>query len=508
MGRKKQKRDKQTLSPPVSASTLTKAQAKGLQRALQLLAAGNVAQAEADLRALVAQGIRNARLYSDLATICARTGRWDEAGELWRKALRVEPTLLEAQMNLAECYQRGGDLAKAASLYRQVLAERSDLVAARYLLGNILKAQGELAEAAACYKAVLEREPAYTQAHFTYAGIHRYKESSDPHLMAMLNLYEAPVLKDENRIHLAFALGKAFEDLGDYSRAFDYLETGNELRFREFNYSIDGDKALIDSIIRAFNHDAVAERQITAQNSDRPIFIVGMPRSGTSLVEKILASHSDVHGAGELDYLFALGTSRFLSKANNFQYPSLDTYPRTVFEEVGESYLEQIARLNQEARFVTDKMPFNMMMLGLIRIALPNATIIHCVRDARDTCLSIFKQNFSTGNYRFAYNLKTVAQFYNEYARLMEHWHAALPGAIYDVHYEALAQDPEVEIPKLLAACGLEFQDACLHFDKSKAVVRTASAFQVRQPMYTSSVSLWKKYEEFLTPMLSELKDT
>ena len=181
-----------------------------------------------------------------------------------------------------------------------------------------------------------------------------------------------------------------------------------------------------------------------------------MPRSGTSLVEKIIASHSDVYGAGELEYLFALGTSSFLNRANNFEYQPLDTYADSVFESVGRSYLEKIAQLNQEARFVTDKMPFNMMMLGLIRIALPNAKIIHCVRDARDTCLSIYKQNFTTGNYRFAYNLKTVAQFHNEYTRLMKHWHTALPGVIHDVHYEELAQKPEVEIPKLLSACGLE----------------------------------------------------
>ena len=298
MGRKKQKRDKQPRRPTGSGGTLTKVQSKRLQRALQMLSTGNSEQAEAELRALVAQNIRHAQLFNYLATICARTGRWDEAGGLWRKALQIEPTFLEAQMNLAECYQRAGDLDKAASLYRQVLAERDDLVAARYLLGNILKAQGKLAEAAACYKTVLEQQPGYTQAHFTYSGIHRFVDKSDPQLAAMLDLYAAPALKDENRIHLAFALGKAFEDLGEHARAFDYLKTGNDLRFREFNYSIDGDRALIDSIIRAFSRDAVAQLQVAAESSERPIFIVGMPRSGTSLVEKIIASHSDVYGAG------------------------------------------------------------------------------------------------------------------------------------------------------------------------------------------------------------------
>lgn len=146
------------------------------------------------------------------------------------------------------------------------------------------------------------------------------------------------------------------------------------------------------------------------------------------------------------------------------------------------------------------------MMIGLIKMMLPNAKIIHCVRDARDTCLSIFKQNFTTGNYRFAYDLETIGQFYLEYERLMRHWHEVLPGAIYDLSYEALTHNPEEEIRKLLAACDLDWQDSCLEFSKAGGVVRTASAYQARQPMYTSSVALWEKYQPFLQPLLDELE--
>ena len=150
-------------------------------------------------------------------------------------------------------------------------------------------------------------------------------------------------------------------------------------------------------------------------------------------------------------------------------------------------------------------MPFNMMMIGLVKIALPNAKIIHCVRDARDTCLSLYKQNFTTGNYRFAYDLRTVAQFHKQYQQLMKHWHEVLPGEIYDVSYEELTQNPEAEIRKLLKACDLEWQDDCLNFDKSGGIVKTASAYQARQPMYTSSVKLWEKYQAYLGPLLDEL---
>ena len=232
-----------------------------------------------------------------------------------------------------------------------------------------------------------------------------------------------------------------------------------------------------------------------------------MPRSGTSLVEKILASHTAVYGAGELHNLFALGARYFLRESGNFRFRALDTYAPEIFETVGNAYIEQIAALNSGASRVTDKLPFNFMMAGLIRIALPNAKIIHCVRDAKDNCLSIFKQNFTTANYRFAYNLKTMAQFHNQYRKLMRHWHKTMPGAIYDVCYESLARQPEQEIRKLLEACDLDFQDSCVSFEKTEAVVKTASAFQVRQPMYTSSVGLWEKYGQFLGPLLDELAD-
>ena len=159
-----------------------------------------------------------------------------------------------------------------------------------------------------------------------------------------------------------------------------------------------------------------------------------------------------------------------------------------------------------KASRVTDKMPFNMMMIGLIRIALPNAKIILCVRDAKDTCLSILKQNFTTGNYRFAYDLKTVAQFHNLYERLMKHWHETMPGVIYDVSYESLTHNPEHEIRDLLSACDLDFPESCVNFQKTEAVVKTASAYQGRQPMYTKSVGLWENYEQFLGPMLDELQ--
>lgn len=401
--------------------------------------------------------------------------------------------------------QQAGKLEQAASLYRKLLTARPDHVAARYLLGNLMKAQGKLKEATALYQQVIEQQPDYTQAHFTYAGVHKYQDAADPHIMAMLRLYRDTRLPDDKRIHLAFALGKAFDDIGDYAQAFRYLEVGNLIRYREFNYRIDGDAGMFANIMDTFTGAALAGLDVVAQESDRPIFIVGMPRSGTSLVEKILSSHTEVHAAGEIQDFYALGGQLFFNPARQYQFNALNSYAESAFRQLGDAYLEKLDAINPRARRVTDKLPFNFLMIGLIRAALPNARIIHCTRDARDNCLSIYKRNFTVANYRFAYDLKSLGQFHNLYRELMAHWHREFPGVIYDISYESLTQNPEAEIRDLLEACGLEWQEDCLQFHRSEGVVTTASAVQVRQPMYTSSVKLWEQYGDALAPLLQEL---
>jgi len=497
-------------APPQQASrpgaVLSPQQQARLQAAAQAHARGDLAYAERAYRALVEEHVRVPQPYCGLAAICARSHRADEAHELWRKALHVAPGYLEAEMNLAGSYQQRDDSERAIACYQRVLKRDPRNVQAKYLLGNVLKARGEFRQASALYRQVMAQQPDYTQAHFTYSGIHEYRDPADPHIAAMRKLLESANLPVENRAQLAFALAKAFEDLQDWPRAFRYLEMGNGLRHESFRYSIEGDAEMFDNITRTFNRDDLACLKVEGQPSNRPIFIIGMPRSGTSLIEKILASHSDVYGAGELDYLFALGARLFHDPSNRYLFKPLNSYPASQFDLLGRNYLEQLQALNGGARRVTDKMPLNLLMLGLIRIALPNAKIIHCVRDPRDTCLSIYRQSFTTQNYRFAYDLESIGLFHNLYRSLMRHWHDVFPGTIHDISYESLTTDPEPEIRRLLEACDLEWEEDCLSFHRSPGLVKTASFYQVRQPMYTSSVGLWKKYEAFLKPLLDVLE--
>jgi Flp pilus assembly protein TadD len=476
------------------------------QQGVQAQSGGNLPLAESIYRSLIADRARTPELFYNLALICAQSSRGREARSLLARALAMNPGFFDARIQLAGSYQNDGKMEQALEHYRKAEKLRPGMAAPRYLQGNVLKAQGKLEEATELYRKVMAQHPDYTPAHFTYSGLHKYRDESDPHIAAMLDLYQGGKLLKDARIHLAFSLAKAFEDLGHFPRAFEFLKAGNDLRYEKYHYSIDSDKALFENTMQVFSREALERIEVHAEPSNRPIFILGMPRSGTSLVEKILSSHSRVFGAGELDYFYALAAKSFLNPSRHYQYDPIESYPVSKFEQLGKDYLQKLSHLDTQAPRITDKLPFNFMLVGLIRKALPNARIIHCVRDARDNCLSIYKQNFATENYRFAYNLKTVAQFHNIYRKLMKHWHEVLPGAVYDLNYEALAQNPEPEIRKLLEACDLEWEDNCLQFHKSEAVVTTASFYQVRQPMYTSSIKLWEHYGDCLQPMFDELE--
>lgn len=484
---------------------MTGLQGQRLQQAARAHAAGDLAYAESLYRALLAEKVRQPQLFNNLALVCLQSGREAEAMQLLKQALAIAPRYPDARMHLAALYERQGRHGQAIKCYERLLSEHSGMHVARYLLGNLLKAEGRMEEAQAQYLKVLAQKPDYTQAHFTYAGLHRYEAPDDTHLADMLALFDGGTLDADGRINLAFALSKAFEDLGEYERAFHYLQQGNGLRYSKYDYGIEGDRELVDNIIESFSAGAVRSLEVPGEPSGRPIFIVGMPRSGTTLVERILASHGEVYGAGELQQLYALGVERFMKVSGRVRFEPLDRYPSGAWKSLGGEYIAQTAALGGDAARFTDKLPMNFMMIGLIRFALPNARIVHCVRDPRATCLSIYKQSFSTENYRFAYDLRTIAQFHKLYQRLMDHWRQVFPGAIYDIEYEALTREPEREIRALLEACGLEFQEACLDFHRSEGAVRTASFSQVRRPMYDSSVELWKRYEAWLGPLFDEL---
>jgi tetratricopeptide (TPR) repeat protein len=558
----------------INKQTISNEQRDSLIRAEDANSAGNIQIAESEYRKLVATQIRLPQVYSQLALICAKTNRIDEAKQHWTFALELSPTFtdallglgdlckfernfikaisyyqqaltsnpkiapahlnlsfsflqigmldeseqsclkalsllpnyIQAQDHLGQIYMAKGRLDQAKAVYEKQLLENKQNVRALYTLGNIFKSQGKLELAKEKYQNAFSIYPEYSQAHFTYASIHKYSEKNDPHISLMLEQYQKPNLPLENKMQLSFALAKAYEDAKDFKRAYSYLETGNKIRHDRNNYTIESDEKFIKNIIKTFTKESIESLQIKAQISKKPIFIIGMPRSGTTLVEKILASHSEVYGAGELEHFFKLSTDGFLTDKTDFLFAPLNSYEKDKLENIGQSYLAKIKLLSKDDSYVTDKLPFNMLMVGFIKIAFPNAKIIHCVRNAKDNCLSIFKKNFTTDNYRFAYNLKTLGQFHKLYQSLMIHWHATFPDSIYDIEYEALIKNPEEEIKTLITACELNWEESCLDFHQTDAVIKTASAYQVRQPIYDTSVGLWKEYEENISELLDVLE--
>ncbi|KPV95557.1 Sulfotransferase domain protein [Pseudoalteromonas sp. P1-9] len=433
----------------------------------------------------------------------SQVGDFESAIEVCKTRLdnSAENVLLDDY--LATLYTQSNQYEKAETLLQKNIKANRDNSKALYSLANIKKAKGEIIKAKELYKRAIEITPNLVMAHYGLSVVTNYKKEGEGHLAQLNDLYSNAQLHAQDRILLAFSLAKAYEQNEKYKQSFSYLKQGNDLRFKMLNYDVRADLAFIDNIKSAFTRKDIEPLQIHGNKSQKPIFIVGMPRSGTSLIEKIIGSHTSVFNAGEIETFFSLSCT--LLDSNTYLFENVANLHEKQIKALSDQYLAKINSLSSGSCFITDKLPLNFLMVGVIKILFPNAKIIHCKRDRNDTCLSIYKKNFSNDNYRFAYNLEALAKYYKSYEILMAHWHAEFPGEILDVHYEKLALNPTEEIQNLIAQCGLEWQESCLDFHKTPSIVKTASAVQVRQPMYTNSIGLWHQYEEELSELIKLL---
>jgi len=305
-------------------------------------------------------------------------------------------------------------------------------------------------------------------------------------------------------MHLGFGLAKAHEDLGHYEKSFAYLLEANTLKRRSFKFDMEDAERRFRHLTELFEPSLYARLQGSGSPDQTPIFIVGMPRSGTTLVEQILSSHPQVQGAGELPWLKEIIENAFGAIDDDAFYDRVREADIETFSRIGAGYAGRLRERSDGAAFVTDKMPFNFQFVGMINLVLPKAKIVHCRRDPLDTCLSIFKNYFSEGNH-FAYDMGELGRFYNLYRGVMAHWETVLPGRVFDIGYEDLVSDQETGSRALLEYCGLEWDDACLAFHKTDRTVVTNSSAQVRKPIYRDSVRSWKRYEDQLAPLIEAL---
>ncbi|HUH37355.1 MAG TPA: sulfotransferase [Spongiibacteraceae bacterium] len=430
------------------------------------------------------------------------SGRAALAFEILNRAIQIKPHSAPAQMNLGRVLADLNKLDEAIAHYQRALELTPSLAEAHVHLAYAWRSLGEPAEAEHSFRRALALAPHYAEAHRGLAGVKRFERGDDADITAMENLVQNPELPDAGRTLLHFSLGKVWDDLGDSDRAFQHFLEGNRLHRASYSYSTAQQVELFARQVAAYSKVGIARLEQAATHSRAPIFIVGMPRSGTSLVEQILASHHQVHGAGEIPHtrIFADGVQSLA----RLQFPEGLAFvqPRDL-RAMGETYLEKLREYSDKP-FVTDKLPHNFLRVPLLAAVFPNATIIHCRRNALDTCVSIFKHYFSAAH-GYASDLGELGEYYRLYEQMMTHWQQLLPGRMIEVEYEQLVADPEVQIPQLLARCGLPFDPNCLNFHTTRRVVNTPSALQVRAPMHQRAVAQWQRYADYLEPLQSAL---
>jgi tetratricopeptide (TPR) repeat protein len=475
---------------------------------------------------------------NNLGTHLKNLGDAEGAIALLRRALQLQPDSIETMTNLGDAYVDRSWYEDALEILQRAVRINPGFANAHRALANALHHAGRLQEALDSYGHAARFVPGWREVTLGQAKIFEqlgeYKKSHDllrPLIEAGYDgaipvffdiskhvgrreqalrelerfLGKRPNMRAEAAAGIHFQLGRHYDEAGDYDTAFRHFEQANAMTPADFNR--DAQIRLVDKIIATYSQDFVQVMSRAGNQSDLPVFIVGMPRSGTSLVEQILASHPDVFGAGELPHI-----SRMVQRLTN-DYPGL-TFPglakyvtRESLDSAAEHHLRELQSLGRTATRVTDKMPYNLVYVGLIAQLFPEARIIQCVRHPLDTCLSCYFSDFGTVGHGFSYDLKTVGEFYIQYQRLMQHWASIFPDRVLQVSYAGLVREQERFSRQIVDFCGLEWDDRCLDFHNTDRFVFTLSYDQVRQPMYTRSLERWKNYAKHLQPLSDLLED-
>jgi len=442
------------------------------------------------------------------AVVLYRHNKPAEALRETERLLALEPNNLGYRHLQAAALARIGDYERSIKVYETLLASEPQQPRIWMSYGHALKTTGREADSIAAYQRSIELQPSLGEAYWSLANLKTLR-FSPAQLESMRIQLARPDLSGDDRLHLHFALGKALEDLGAYAESFEHYIQGNRLRRATVDYSAEAMTAQVKRTQSLLNAEFFAQRRGYGDPSTAPIFIIGLPRAGSTLLEQILSSHSQVEGTTELPDIPAL--ARSLTRAATREgstalYPqALTSLEASDCRALGEEYLRRtrIQRKSDTPCFI-DKMPNNFLHVGLIQLALPNAKIIDARRHPLGCCFSAFKQHFARGQ-AFTYSLEDIGRYYCDYVQLMAHWDAALPGRIHRVLYESIIEDTETEVRRLLDYCGLPFEAQCLRFYENERAVRTASSQQVRQPIFRAGLDQWRHYEPWLQPLQAVL---
>lgn len=452
---------------------------------------------------------QNADALSYLGAVYLDQRKGELALEPLRKSLAVNPNKAETYNLLGRALFEVNEPQQSIDAYKRAISLKPDFADPYNNMGNVLKEVGRFDEALRAFDTALEMQPDTVGVYVNLADAKRFRDSNDKHLHAIEGfLAKINTLKEEDQMHAGFAAAKAYDDLRRYDVGFPYLIRANALKRKTVDYDEKAVLALFDRIRSTFTRELVEAKTGGGFATNKPIFVLGMPRSGTTLVEQILASHPSVTGAGEVKDVTETVNSVRGSDGLQAAYPEfVPVLSPQELAKIGQHYATKLERHAPGAARITDKMPSNFYFVGLIHLALPGATIIHTNRNAVDTCLSCFSKLFA-GEQSQTYDLAELGRYYRAYHGLMAHWREVLPkDAFLDVQYEEVVADTEGQARRMLEHCGLEWTPRVLDFHRTERSVKTASARQVRQPIYGSSVARWRNYEKFLGPLLQELGD-
>ena len=423
----------------------------------------------------------------------------------FNRILDIKPDFLNALINLSNLKKALNLNEDALLILEKALNFHDKDYFLHFSIGTFYQNKGDFNKSTFHYEKCLSLKPLFTEVDRVISMSHKYKKD-DWHLKDLQNKILNENISEIQKMHLYFALGKAYDDLNEYNQSFDNYKIANDIKDKKINYNFKLDADIFSNIKNNFNNVSnYSDVQISFDK--KIIFIIGMPRSGTSLIEQVLSSHNKVYGAGELTFLTEAIYKEFI--INKFSNPEfkINKIDKDNLDNIKKFYVNNINKFKFSEEYIVDKAPLNFKWIGFILKLFPNSFIINCSRDPMDICWSNYKQHFSSSNLGFAYNLDNIGKFYNIYEDFIDHWKKLFGKKIYDVNYEKFTNNFEEEVKELLSFCQLEWSQSCVEFYKNKKSVSTSSLAQVRQPIYKTSIASWKNYSDKLNVLKKILKE-
>jgi tetratricopeptide (TPR) repeat protein len=458
------------------------------------------------------KGIKNdpnfALLYNNLGLVYfnnKNSVNIKKAEELYKKSITIDINNPEPHNNLGTLFSSRSQYEKAESCYKKAISIKP-LAISYYNLGSLYITTGNFSEAKKNLLESIKLNPKFVRAHRSLSRITNYKKDTS-HLKLLETINNKLDKNDEDsKVDMSFALGKAYEDIENFSKSFNFYQEANSLYKKKIKFILNDEKKKFNEIKNTFNISIFDKYKKFGNKKDEPIFIVGMPRSGTTLIEQIISSHPDVFGCDETETIPYLATKYFKNNNMKLFFENIVEFTPKTLKKIGDEYVLKMQEFSNNSKRTTDKLPINFLSIGFIKLILPNAKIIHCQRDPKDNVLSIFKNHFPGQRVNFAYDLSDIVEYYNLYKNLMNFWNKNLNKFIYNVKYENLILNSEGEIKRLLKYCNLEWSDKCLSFYNNKRPVKTASDYQSRNKIYSSSIGSWKNFDKFLAKSFVNLE--